>query len=226
MLQYLHTDSACCRDEPGPLADRQAQVPLLMTHRTSALHHADHFSHQPMILHFEPFAVGGWAPIFCSDIVHVLLTQVFDPVVRWFEQRLGVSLRVDDSIMGAEQVRQSRLCVTICQVNPTWSMAVGSRHSLSGLVTACYIPMRSRPMKGSLYRNQNDCAVARPCVAAPQVAPHMPSGLSRWHLAITDAAAAACRSVVFGIALAEVCCCHPPGRRSRAREQRCCVARS
>ncbi len=26
MLQYLHTDSACCRDEPGPLADRQAQV--------------------------------------------------------------------------------------------------------------------------------------------------------------------------------------------------------
>ncbi len=30
MLQYLHTDSACCRDEPGPLADRQAQVPLLM----------------------------------------------------------------------------------------------------------------------------------------------------------------------------------------------------
>ena len=26
MLQYLHTDSACCRDEPGPLAERQAQV--------------------------------------------------------------------------------------------------------------------------------------------------------------------------------------------------------
>ena len=29
MLQYLHTDSACCRDEPGPLADRQAQVLLV-----------------------------------------------------------------------------------------------------------------------------------------------------------------------------------------------------
>ena len=28
---------------------------------------------------------------------------MFDPVVRWLEQRLGVSLRVDDNIMGAEQ---------------------------------------------------------------------------------------------------------------------------
>jgi len=27
LLQYLHTDSACCRDEPGPLAARQSQVP-------------------------------------------------------------------------------------------------------------------------------------------------------------------------------------------------------
>lgn len=26
LLQYLHTDSACCRDEPGPLAEQQSQV--------------------------------------------------------------------------------------------------------------------------------------------------------------------------------------------------------
>lgn len=26
LLQCLHTDSACCRDEPGPLADQQAEV--------------------------------------------------------------------------------------------------------------------------------------------------------------------------------------------------------
>lgn len=28
---------------------------------------------------------------------------MFDPVVEWLEQRLGTKLRVDDSIMGAEQ---------------------------------------------------------------------------------------------------------------------------
>ena len=33
----------------------------------------------------------------------LLTAQVFDPVVDWLEQRLGTSLRVDDSIMGAEQ---------------------------------------------------------------------------------------------------------------------------
>ena len=26
MLQYVHTDAACCRHEPGVVADRQAQV--------------------------------------------------------------------------------------------------------------------------------------------------------------------------------------------------------
>lgn len=26
MLQYVHTDAACCRHEPGALADRQAQA--------------------------------------------------------------------------------------------------------------------------------------------------------------------------------------------------------
>ena len=26
LLQYLHTDSACCREEPGAVADRQAEV--------------------------------------------------------------------------------------------------------------------------------------------------------------------------------------------------------
>ena len=46
-----------------------------------------------------------------------------------------------------------------------------------------------------------DCAIA--AVA------RMCAGLSRWHLAVTDAAAAACRSVVLGIALAEVCCGQP-----------------
>ena len=44
LLQYLHTDSACCRDEPGALADRQAQVgappsPLLCLHMAKTPHH-------------------------------------------------------------------------------------------------------------------------------------------------------------------------------------------
>lgn len=30
MLQYVHTDAACCRHEPGELADRQAQARQLL----------------------------------------------------------------------------------------------------------------------------------------------------------------------------------------------------
>lgn len=125
MLQYLPTDSAVCRDEPGLLASRQAQV-------RRALHRQRQGSWLPLLA-----AVLAHAPLLAllqgrrqirklrpmPYMAHtnqsLLPLQHHGRVLDWAEQQMGVRLEPTDSIFGAS-LGQEQLAAVEAHMQVGW----------------------------------------------------------------------------------------------------------
>lgn len=110
LLQYLHTDSACCREEPGPVTDRQAEVGTAVPQAAIVTCSAvDCGRLWRVCTESGEQRTASWhltkqnpLPILCAR--HVL--QVFDPILRWAEGELQAELVAGSNILGMQQSEQ------------------------------------------------------------------------------------------------------------------------
>ena len=82
LLSHLHTDAACCREQNGAIAARQAEVGLLALH----------------LLYFM-----GHRPVLVKKVSVLSLLQVYTPIVEAVSKRLEAGFSVSDSIFGSQQ---------------------------------------------------------------------------------------------------------------------------
>lgn len=126
LLQYLHTDSACCREEAGPVADRQAEVsdgwwpmPYGLWHPLRWVqppHVAVTNVHGRIRMRMRPDASAQFTSFIAADgcssahisqsNLHGVWPQVFDPVLRWAEGELQAELVAGDNLLGMHQSQQ------------------------------------------------------------------------------------------------------------------------